>query len=210
MPRRRAPAATSTDAGTESGRTCSSAPDRAGSRGSGRQAVDGRRRARRRAGRLARPRPPRASSASSHTGSPEACTSDRAAAARRTVPASQAARSAPGPPWTTVSADETTRTRSASTTGVDPTVVGDRDEVGSGGVVDDDATVEHPCPGGGRRRSSSFRPLRRRARRRRGASDVLVRDAEPLELVENGRERSRTADRPVRRAVGAREARRRR
>ena len=35
--------------------------------------------------------------------------------ARRTVSASHAESSAPGPPWTTVSADETTTTRSAST-----------------------------------------------------------------------------------------------
>ncbi len=54
-------------------------------------------------------------SASSHAGSPAACRSELAAAARRTVVASDAERSAPGPPCRIVSAADTTTTRSVST-----------------------------------------------------------------------------------------------
>ena len=76
--------------------------------------------------------------------------------------------------------------------GVDPSVVGDRDEVGSGGVVDDDATVKHPCLG---RRQEPLELLPAASTCETAGDeerDVLVRDAEALELVENGRERSRT------------------
>ena len=129
-------------------------------------------------------------SASSHTGSPEAWTSERAAAARRTVRASHAASSAPGPPWTTVSADETTSTRSASTTvGVDEDLAGEGGEVGRGRVVDHDPPTKRSSLGRGQEAFELVPPGPAAKPARDEQGDASVRYSEPVELVEDGRER---------------------
>ena len=93
-------------------RPCRARPD---SRETCRSAAEGRGRARlRRAPHAPRPRL-RARARAPTRACREASSSESAAAALRIVAASQAARSAPGPPWRTVSAAPTTSMRSVST-----------------------------------------------------------------------------------------------
>ena len=84
-------------------------------------------------------------------------------------------------------------TTSASTTAaLIRLVVGDRDEIGSRRVVDDDTTAKCACLGRGQEPLELLPSTSSCETARDEQCDVVVRDAEPLELVENGCERNRT------------------
>ena len=138
----------------------------------------------------ARPRPSRAASRRS---------------TRAASPAPHAPSSAPGPPWSTVSAAVTQTTRSVSASeAVDPqrrpSGVGEVDEVGRLGVVHLDVAVEAPREGGRDERLELA--LARAPVEAAGDEDRLLprRHAEPLELLDRRRER-----RPARVVLRARQ-----